>query len=168
MLLKNGSYSVRALVIILQILVGVIGLQAQATRFEYSQFIFQKEAPYGFNSSYKPTDMTDHEIKVVEAILYKAIKDFNKQAETNNLRFNTDVIKLDSSKYVYQLVPVLSKKNVKEVWINALCKDYLKDMSKDWRKELIFVEDGGACFFNLRVNLKTNRFSQFSVNGKFK
>jgi hypothetical protein len=43
----------------------------------------------------------------------------------------------------------LNSKGEKEVWINCFCRDG----ERDWRKNLVFVKDGGNCYFNLKVNL---------------
>lgn len=60
------------------------------------------------------------------------------------------------------------------VWVNALC-EIKEDMVEkngefflepwQWKEELIIVEDGGHCFWNILINLDKYEYSKFFING---
>jgi hypothetical protein len=97
--------------------------------------------------------LTAIEIAEVKKLLQKAVDEYN--SGQNN---NDGLIKLDE--YKFQFVAVLSEKGEKEVWINSFCTDF-----EDWREQIVQVDDGGKCFFNLHVNLTKKSFDRLSVNG---
>ncbi len=47
------------------------------------------------------------------------------------------------------------------IWANFFCYDSFDD----WQTRLIFVDDGGQCFFNVWYNSATHEFSDLQVNG---
>ncbi len=61
--------------------------------------------------------------------------------------------------YTYQYKVVTSE----EMHINALCDTWGQ---KDLHKEFVMVFDGGACYFQIKYNLKTGEFSNLEVNGE--
>ena len=62
-------------------------------------------------------------------------------------------------KYTYQYQ--VQSKDV--LYINAFCKDF---PNKDLNKEFLQVFDGGACFFQIKYNLKNDKFYELIVNGE--
>ncbi len=39
-----------------------------------------------------------------------------------------------------------------------------KSQEIDWKKEIIQVEDGGPCFWNIKINMDTKK-SEIQING---
>lgn len=68
---------------------------------------------------------------------------------------------INLKKYKKQYIVTLNSKGEKEVWINCFCNDW----NKNWRKELIIIKDGGACYFNLKINISIGYLHYFEVNG---
>ena len=64
------------------------------------------------------------------------------------------------SGYKFQYLPIVNSKNEKIVWINAFCGE-----QKDWVKEIISVDDGGNCYWQVFINLTNKTGYQFTVNG---
>lgn len=115
-------------------------------------------------------DLNKDEIEQVDVLLKKCIDNFNLNQEFEYNR----MLEVDSSTskseffinlatYQKQFVPVINQAKQKEVWVNAFC--YMKGSDK-WQKELIKEEDGGKCFFNVKINLASKNFYNFSVNSQ--
>jgi hypothetical protein len=51
------------------------------------------------------------------------------------------------------------------IYVNALCESAGKDGESYWREKFVLVFDGGACFWNVRYDPQTKRFSELMVNG---
>jgi hypothetical protein len=64
--------------------------------------------------------------------------------------------------YKKQLVAVTNKDGDKEVWVNCFCDT----LNKNWRKEILLVQDGGRCYFNFKINLTQNKCYHLIVNGE--
>jgi hypothetical protein len=126
-----------------------------------NQWIFKKA-----NS----TVLSSEEIIEVEKLIQKCIDEHNieqqKQFDTitkehpeYGLKKNNFVI--DLTRYKRQYFPVINDKGEKEVWVNCFCNTW----NNDWRKNLVFVFDGGNCYFNLKVNLTKEAYYELMVNG---
>ena len=115
----------------------------------------------------KTVSLTTNDIKKIEQLLPKGIKtEQEKRFQMFRNKFPDDeiskkdfVIKL--RKYQRQYVAVINDKGEKEVWINCFCET----LGDDWRKIIISVDDGGKCFFNIKMNLTKGIFYEFYVNG---
>ncbi|PJJ84122.1 hypothetical protein [Mucilaginibacter auburnensis] len=66
------------------------------------------------------------------------------------------------SKYYKQVIPIINSKNEKEVWVNCFCS---KPYNNSWKSNIMYTLDGGACFFNMKINLTTLKISDLNVNG---
>ena len=65
------------------------------------------------------------------------------------------------SEYKIQLMPVINPKGEKEVIANCFCTDNFPY----WRKNAVFVYDGGSCFFKVSINLTNKTTSKVWPNG---
>src|SRR5688572_21668365 len=119
----------------------------------------------------QPTGLSSKELSRIEHILKKCISDYNPEQEKRieeinkehpEYKLNKDHFIIDLSKYKRQYVPVLNAKGEKEVWINCFCNTW----NSDWKKNVIFVHDGGNCYFNVKVNLTTGKYYELIVNGE--
>ena len=102
----------------------------------------------------EPADLSFEEINEIEPILDKAINEQNRGQERRS-RFG---LKLEG--YKRQYIAVLNEKGEKEIFINFLCDDRGKD---EWKTSLIIVEDGGNCFYSIKVNLTLKTFYDLSI-----
>jgi hypothetical protein len=118
----------------------------------------------------KPTDLTNEDLRKIDIILNKCINDYNLEQDSQFKEINDkhSEYKLDKKnftinlmRYKRQFVAILNSKGEKVVWVNCFCWAG----SQDWKKNLIFVRDGGNCFFNLKINLTTGQYFELMVNG---
>lgn len=118
----------------------------------------------------EPTELTKTEINQIEKILNKELNEYNSAQKMLYYKDVEDLkdIELDISDYIISLekykrqyIAVLNKKGEKEVWVNCFCDTW----DENWRKELIVVNDGGNCYFQLKINLSKMKLYGFRVNG---
>ena len=102
--------------------------------------------------------LSSQEVIETEELLKRAIDDLNEEMRDPKNRIQ-DQPYIDLTKYSRQLVPVLNSKNEKEVWINCYCGHRIK-------KTIVSVEDGGKCYFNLKVNLTRKTYYDLMINSK--
>lgn len=131
----------------------------------YAVISFNKTNTWLFKDA-KPATLSADEIREVENILHEAIEDYNREPYLLRAHpeYNLDKSRfvIDPSSYKRQFVPVLNAKGEKEVWVNCFCEDNFDD----WRKEVVQVEDGGKCFFNVKINLSKKTWYDLRVNGE--
>lgn len=118
----------------------------------------------------KPAELSDKEYSEVETILNNCIKTYNIEQEKemkrikenySNAEVNRENFVIELKNYKRQYIVFTSSKQEKIVWINCLC-----DASGNyWKKELQLVDDGGNCYFNIRINLNTKQGYDLMVNG---
>ena len=119
----------------------------------------------------EPTELTQAEIEKIEPILEKAILENNENQKEYLKKHNEEYPKYQwtetrfelglEEKYYRQYVPVINENGEKEVWINFFCST----MKDNWETDLVMVHDGGNCFFNIKVNLTNNTYSDLRING---
>ncbi len=107
------------------------------------------------NSKPSATDLSLNELSEIEPILKKAIIEHNDGLEKDS-RW-----RLELEGYKRQYVAILNEKGEKEIWINFFCEDF---EFEEWRTELPLVEDGGNCFFNIKINLTTKSYKDLGIN----
>ena len=64
----------------------------------------------------------------------------------------------ERSSYIYQY-QATSKKTIR---INAMCHVFSKE---GLNEEFVLVFDGGSCYFEVKYNIKTGKFTDLFVNG---
>lgn len=118
----------------------------------------------------KPTELTVEDFLKIDTLLNQCINEYNPEQEKlfneingknrkHKLRKENFIIDLKG--YKRQYIAVLNSKGEKEVWVNCFCET---DNSV-WKTKLILVDDGGNCYFNLKINLTTGKYYEFEVNG---
>lgn len=117
------------------------------------------DSHYPFDSlTYRPGTVTQSEIELIDDLLLAAVNDYNNSLPSQHADYK---IPLEGKQYKKQLVAVLNPEGEKEVWVNCFC-----DTEGDsWRNRIIVVFDGGPCFFNFKVNLRTKKVYELLVNG---
>jgi hypothetical protein len=87
----------------------------------------------------------------------KQIDSLNQSPKTIKIQYSL----IDSKDYAYQYAFGIDSLQEKHVFVNAVCLS----KAKHWRDNLILVDDGGSCYFNLNINLTKNKLDRFVVNG---
>lgn len=121
--------------------------------------VLDQRSKYPFETSkYSAASVSQEEVEQIERYLIEAVDEHN-----NSLSVGHDNYKIDlkGRKYKKQLVAVTNPKGEKEVWVNCFCGDW----DKAWRTRIVMVQDGGPCYFNFKLNLKTKKVYDFGVNG---
>ena len=115
------------------------------------------------NEQFKASNLTRQEISKVENLLNQSIEIWNIEKEKEFLKFKTEHqnYKIEKNRmlitlneYKRQYTPVINKENEKEVMIYCACDGYFG-----------LVQDGGKCYFKLKVNLTKMTFTQIRING---
>ena len=120
---------------------------------------FTQSGNWPFEPNYKPASLNHKELKEIDSLLNSCIEEYNAGlSEQLKPRYGVDRKKY---KYRRQYVAVLNPSGEKVVWINCFCTS----MGERWKKEIMLVSDGGNCYFNLKVNLKTKKCYEMVVNG---
>ena len=128
--------------------------------------------PYSGNKHYKTANVSAAEITEIENLLSNCIGEYNiaetkhyeaeeKQFPKFNFKLNDFIISLE--KYKRQLIPVINAKGEKEVWVN--CFRASANEHPYWKKTVVFVNDGGNYYFNVKINLTTKKYYALRVNG---
>lgn len=95
-----------------------------------------------------PASLSIKEINELDSLTWEQIK--KTKAKSFNLPY-----------YKRQYVPVFNDKEEKIVWINYLC--WFDDF--EWKKFPFIAIDGGDCYFNLTINLKTKKCIAYCGGG---
>jgi hypothetical protein len=119
----------------------------------------------------KSTTLSSKDLDNIDSLVEKCIEEYNPKQKEYYKEMNAKYPKYDFKeesflinlkKYKRQYVAVVNKKGEKEVWINCFCETW----NSDWKKEIMMVDDGGKCFFNLKINLSKLSYYQLRVNGE--
>lgn len=126
---------------------------------DFAVIAFDQNHDWPFKHTYKPTALTEREIQLVDSLMKQCVMKYNQNLAVD-LQSSYSI---DFKKYKYkrQYMAVLNDKGQKEVLVNGFCKTW----TENWRTDLVLVDDGGNCFFNLKVNLTTKECSKVVVNG---
>jgi hypothetical protein len=120
---------------------------------------FNNSRDWLFDKTFTPATLTESDIQKIETLLINCVTEYNKKLSGDNKQFF--LIDMNKEKYKRQYVAVTNKKGEKVVWINCLCQTH----GDNWKTSLIMVDDGGSCFFNLKINLAKEKCYDLSVNG---
>lgn len=127
------------------------------------------------------TSFSDKEYKQIDSILKICILE-NGQNSPQKKCCN----RIGNFEYVKQIVPFKKDKNERVIWVNCICTreidSYEKQLEtynkikkknkrtyvpwyKGWTKQLIEVDDGGNCWWNVKINLTSRKYYDLHVNG---
>jgi hypothetical protein len=125
---------------------------------KYAVLNFREEYKgYIFDKSCKPTALSADDIYKIEKIIKTKVDNYNKNSAHKYFFIN------NPNKYYKQFIAVINSKCEKEVWVNCFCEIFPSNFP--WKTQTISVLDGGSCYFQLKINLTTNRVYDFGVNG---
>lgn len=94
------------------------------------------------------------EIKFVDSLLERQVEEHNRKSEKGHA--------IDLAKYNRQYFPRITADGEKVVEVNCFCEVSKDD---DWKRLRLKAQDGGECYFHLKVNLTTRRVVRFYTNG---
>ncbi|MCF2490840.1 hypothetical protein [Dyadobacter sp. CY347] len=97
-------------------------------------------------------DLNDEELREIDSLLRQCILE------------NKGVLSMQLDSYDRQYVAVINQQKEKEVWVNCECKG--KYDTDSYKYRLVEADDGGDCYFRVKVNLDKHKFHSFSVNGE--
>ena len=116
------------------------------------------------------TPLTSQDIEIIDQLVRYAVQLYNasqiafykERSESGfNGNFNRKEVLIDLAEYKRQYFCAANSDGEKEVWVNCFC-----DKSTRWRTGLVFVLDGGKCYFQMTLNLHTKKVSDFRTNGE--
>jgi hypothetical protein len=126
---------------------------------------------YWIFENVQSSNLSSTELIKIEKIIDKALEENNElqkqKLKTHNANYpskqRTETgYELKVEGFKRQYVPVINEKGEKEIWVNFFCNDW---RSEKWKTDIMFVHDGGNCYFNLKVNLATKTYSELHING---
>jgi hypothetical protein len=121
---------------------------------------FVNKTLYGeLNNSNTPFTLTQEDISELENIFLQSVTKFDSSIVGTGKQ--ASYIDLNKWDYKRQYICYKNKKGEKIVYVNCFCTaDNL-----DWHKYMVSIDDGGRCFFALKINLSTKTYFDFIVNG---
>ncbi len=136
----------------------------------YSVVKYKREMSHPFENG-ESTDLNVEELKTVEEILKRAVNENNQiqkdalqkqNAENPGNKWTETGFELETENYYRQYIPIINEKGEKEVWVNLSCKEF---HDENWKNELLPpVEDGGNCYFNVKINLIQKSYRDLRIN----
>ena len=143
----------------------------QPKESDYVVITYTTQMDWIFPIGSKATTLSRVEINEAEQLLRQCIDKYNaehrklyqeaKKADPD-VRERDYVIDIAVGKRQY--VGALDPAGEKVVWINYRCSAVDEDVL-DWRKSIVLADDGGNCFFQVKINLTKKQYSGFNVNG---
>ncbi|NCD70341.1 hypothetical protein [Mucilaginibacter agri] len=122
----------------------------------YAIIEYKKEyRPYLKNMVTSAT-LSKQETSEIEKLTSTAVARYNTAQKRRNMQINNIL------SYYRQYIPAINANGEKEVFVNCFCDA----MGSDWQTSIVIVRDGGSCFFQFKINLKTKRIRDFYVNGE--
>lgn len=108
-----------------------------------------------FNYDCKPAKLSCADLISIDSLLRNVIN-------RHNLFFsdNEEMQVQPFENYRFQLISVVNPSGEKLVWVNAICEEI-----PEWRKKLVYVSDGGNCYFKTRINLHSKTCQVLMING---
>jgi hypothetical protein len=131
---------------------------------------FDSSQYWVFNNA-QNIELSDSDFEIIERLIVECINEYNHVQDQHYNEFkniypeskikkNSFIIEL--KRYKRQYIAVINENNEKEVWVNCFCNN----LGINWKKNLVFVLDGGNCFFNLKINLTKEICYDLMVNGE--
>lgn len=118
----------------------------------------------------QPANITNNDLKIIDTTLNTIWKEFDsaqaKRFEEVNIKhpeykLRKEDIVINFMKYKRQYIAVINSNGEKEVSVNCFCAF----TGESWKKEIVLVDDGGICYFNLKINLTTGKYYDYMENG---
>lgn len=120
-------------------------------------------------ASMKPDSLSKADFPIIDELLQTCIAAYNPEQEVKFNILNTEHPEfklqktnfiIDLSKYQRQYMSYIDTTGDRIVWVNCFCKT----LENDWKNTPIVVADGGNCFFNVKINLTKQSYTDLFVN----
>lgn len=124
----------------------------------YAILPYDSSAMMGMNWHYKdarPGVITPKGVDSLETIVDSTYKAFTKDSTA----YLHKLMPLET--YRRQYVALITADGEREVWVNFFCASF----NIGWREHVVIVDDGGTCFFQLFINVKSGKASELIPNG---
>ncbi|TCN55422.1 hypothetical protein D0809_17165 [Flavobacterium circumlabens] len=105
-----------------------------------------------FSENVESIDLTQVDLKTIDEILSKCIKE-------NPTRLTRLLIK-----YNKQCIAVKNSKNEIEVLVFCSCNSNVD--KEEFKYQINQVNDGGDCYFSVKLNLKKKSYAELNINGR--
>jgi hypothetical protein len=106
--------------------------------------------------------LSTRDFEIIDALLTQCVNTYNKEQELRSKENKpVKIYLLDLKRHKRQYIAVVNDKGEREVWVNCFCRAW----DRNWKKEIIIVEDGGVCYFNVKINLTNKKYYKLMVNG---
>lgn len=123
--------------------------------FKTALFYSSSDIYLTLDKSYKPNVLNQKQLLIIDSIIQRVSDSLNLLITSTNI----DTRKVDTLKHVFQIVSGKDKNDQKVIWVNAICNP-----AKDWNKRLMFVEDGGSCYYTFKINLNKVKYYNLQIN----
>jgi hypothetical protein len=107
---------------------------------------------------------TIEEIGLVKQLSKNHIDSLERNRNPKTVKEYDKLLKFNDSDYFRQYVGYIDSKGNRIVFINSVCKTY--GQKRDFKRNWIFVLDGGSCFYQIKVDLTAKKCFDFSINGE--
>ena len=118
---------------------------------DFALFTYNPKHYSYFSDSIKPYDLNKEDLITIDSLLAKCI------AENNGIGRKKD-------EYFKQCTAIINSRNEKEVRIYCLCKKHFFK-KEEYQYQIIRVNDGGDCFFSVKMNLTRRKYYDLHING---
>ncbi len=120
------------------------------------------------DSACRNVELSLRDLDTIETLVQQCIAEYM-DARSTPIVEKTDSIRRDLHRigregYVLQCIAVINSHGEKEVWVNALC-NHSWPTENAWKERIQLVQDGGGCFYQLKVNLSKANYYDLRVNG---
>lgn len=132
-----------------------VDLKSSSATLLNSKFAFFTYNPDHYNyfsKNVESIDLKQADLKIIDEILYKCIKE------------NPTRLTRQSIKYNKQCIAVKNSKNEIEVLVFCSCNGNVD--KEEFKYQIAQVNDGGDCFFNVKLNLKKKSYTELNINGR--
>jgi hypothetical protein len=107
----------------------------------------------------------ERDLLLIDSLLHEATKDTSNNVQITNFR-----------KYFRQYVCYKDSTGDLIAYVNGFCRlpeipvsdsaGNVRFVQRDWKHEIIWVLDGGVCFWQMRINLTRKNYYDFFINGE--
>jgi len=117
--------------------------------------------------------LTQNDLGIADSLFNTAVNDYNNKQrpllkgwyKKFQLQDSTRVL-INPKKYRRQYFAYTDSNGQKIIYINCFCNDHNFRDHPNWKKYEVIVDDGGNCYFELKVNIDHKKYFDFFVNGQ--
>lgn len=125
---------------------------------------------YSIFKNAKQGSLNSDDFKLIEVLLNECINEYNPNQEKDynemiiafgKKKVNKSHFIIELKRYKRQYIVIENSVGEKEVWINCFCDNE----HTNWKTTIVDMDDGGNCYFNLKINLTQKKYYELRVNG---